>query len=315
LLSKQEFIKVSIETNLFFQRIMKEHLFFIETNLQPVETAYIAEANMLKLNFEQLLNETIYYANGIISENAIKSNEIVTPYTLKAEQVTSKLTGARINTEITWNEYKLLGISMRAAETNPMLNEANLNNSYYSEWLENIIFNLNTKSYALLQRVIAFKKKLLALALECKIFITLYPEMQEHLIHESEYYLEILKSLQEKNLPKKTLCEELNFWNHIMGEHAEFIDGMLDPTEKNLKKVAETSAKGFEKLVEECIKIAENEIVQRSLESTEEIKAFKKASTEGLLECKIKSIIPPLLADHVLREANHYLRLLKMINK
>jgi hypothetical protein len=49
--------------------------------------------------------------------------------------------------------------------------------------------------------------------------------------------------------------------------------------------------------VEECIKIAENEIVQRSLESTEEIKAFKKASTEGLLECKIKSIIPPLLAD------------------
>jgi Protein of unknown function (DUF2935). len=28
-----------------------------------------------------------------------------------------------------------------------------------------------------------------------------------------------------------------------MGEHAEFIDGMLDPTEKNLKKVAETSAK------------------------------------------------------------------------
>lgn len=315
MLSKQEFIKFSIETNLFFQRIMKEHLFFIETNLQPVETAYIAEANMLKQSFEQLLNETIYYANGVISENAIKSNEIVTPYTLKAEQVTSKLTGARINTEITWNEYKLLGISMRAAETNPILNEASLNNNYYSEWLENIICNLNTKSYTLLQRVIAFKKKLLALTLECKIFITLYPEMQEHLIHEAEYYLEILKSLQERNLPKKTLCEELNFWNHIMGEHAEFIDGMLDPTEKNLKKVAETSAKSFEKLVEECIKTAENEIVQKSLESTEEIKAFKKASTEDLLECKIKSIIPPLLADHVLREANHYLRLLKMINK
>ncbi len=32
--------------------------------------------------------------------------------------------------------------------------------------------------------------------------------------------------------------------------------------------------------------------------------------TEGLLNCKIKSIILPLLGDHVLREANHYLRLL-----
>jgi hypothetical protein len=139
--------------------------------------------------------------------------------------------------------------------------------------------------------------------------------MLKHVTLEAEYYLEILKHLQNKDLPKKTLCEELNFWNHIMGEHAEFIDGMLDPTEKSLKETAEASAKGFEKLVEECIRTAENQIIEKSLQSTEEIRDFKKASTEGLLQCKIKSIIPPLLADHVLREANHYLRLLKMMKK
>ena len=260
-------------------------MFFIETNLQPVETAHIARANMLKRSFEQLLAETVYYANGIISQDAAKSNEIVTPYTLKAEQVTSKLTGAGINTRITMSEYGLVGISMRAAEANSMLAGANLSN-HYSEWLENIVCDLNRRSYNLLEQVIAFKKKLLSLASECKIFITLYHEMLKHVTHEAEYYLEILKHLQNKDLPKKTLCEELNFWNHIMGEHAEFIDGMLDPTEKSLKETAEASAKGFE-----------------------------KASTEGLLQCKIKSIIPALLADHVLREANHYLRLLKMMKK
>lgn len=31
---------------------------------------------------------------------------------------------------------------------------------------------------------------------------------------------------------------------------------------------------------------------------------------KGIEECKIRSIILPLLADHVLREANHLIRLL-----
>lgn len=32
---------------------------------------------------------------------------------------------------------------------------------------------------------------------------------------------------------------------------------------------------------------------------------------KGILDTKIASIILPLLADHVLREANHYIRLLE----
>lgn len=32
MLSREEFIRESLELNLFFQRIMKEHLFFIETS-------------------------------------------------------------------------------------------------------------------------------------------------------------------------------------------------------------------------------------------------------------------------------------------
>lgn len=299
MLSRQEYIRYSIEVNLFFQRIMKEHLFFIETNLQPVEADYIAEASILKQSFEKLLAETVHYADGVISEIAAESNEIVTPYTLRAEEVTQVLTGAGINTGITRAEYDLVSNQ----------------NDYYSENLENIVYHLNRKSYNLLEEVITFQKRLLALALDCKIFITLYPEMLEHDTREAEYYLEVLKSLQDRKFQTKSLCEELDFWNNIMGEHAEFIDGMLDPTEKSLKETAETFAKQYEKLVEECTKTAENQIIQSSLESTEAIRNFKRTSTEGLLKCKIRSIIPPLLADHVLREANRYLRLLRMIHK
>lgn len=298
MLSREEFIRVSLEINLFFQRIMKEHLFFIETNLQPVVPAYIGEARALKQSFEELLAETVYYANGIISENAIQSNEFVTPYTLRAEEVNSKLTGANINTEITKAELGLV--------SDPNHNCGN--------WFD-VTYHLNTKSLNLLVKVIAFQKELLAMSLNCKIFITLYDEMLEHDTREAEYYLEILKSLQEGKPPRKTLCEELNFWNNIMGEHAEFIDGMLDPTEKTLKKTAETTADKFEKLVKECIKSAENQILQDSLKATGGIRDYKAEATIGLLKCKIKSIIPPLLADHVLREANHYCRMLNILMK
>lgn len=296
-LSRQEYIRVSIEINLFFQRIMKEHLFFIETNLQPINPAFIAKANMLKQNFEHLLTETVHYAKGIISEQTIQSNEFVTPYTLKAEEITSRLTGASINTNITRREYALVDMPKH----------------YRNEWLENVVYNLNRKSSYLLKEVIAFKKQLFTLSTECKIFISLYPEMLEHLIHEADYYLDILKALHERKLPVKTFCDELNFWNHTMREHAQFMDGMLDPTEKNLKKIAEASAKEFEKLVEECTKTPENQMIHKNLQTTEAIRDFKRQSTEGLLKCKIKSIIPPLLADHVLREANHYLKLLDML--
>jgi hypothetical protein len=56
-------------------------------------------------------------------------------------------------------------------------------------------------------------------------------------------------------------------------------------------------------------------VTNDSLKATKDIRDFKAQGTQGILECKIKSIILPLLGDHTLREANHYLRLLKMFSK
>jgi len=294
LLSNAEFVSVSLEINLFFQRIIKEHLFFVETSLPPVETAAIQEAGKLKQGFEQLLGHTVYYADGVISENAIRSNEFVTPYTLEAEKLNSMLTGKSLSTRITEAEYALKSGS----------------GGQFRQWPDDIIEEINNRSYKLLKEVISFQEKLLASRLECRIFIFLYPDLLDHVNHESEYYLEILENLRRRRLPDKTLCNELNFWNHIMEEHAMFIDGMLDPTEEKLKNTARETAEAFEKLTKECVETAARQIIQSSARTAEGIRNYKKAATEGLLQCKIRSVIPPLLADHVLREANHYLRLL-----
>lgn len=295
MLSREDFLRLSLETNLFFQRIMKEHLFFIETSLQPIETARIAEADRLKKNFEELLEESVDYAQRInLSEEAIHSNEFVTPYTLKAEKRSSRLTGASINTDITKRELALFGTQ-----------------EYYTERLDLDIRDLNARSLSLLQEVINYQRNILALSLRCEIFITLYADLLSHVTQEAEYFQERLTALQNRRLPRRTLCEELNFWNHVMGDHARFIACMLDPTEVRLREAAENIAERFDILIERCMRTPEREIIGRSLAATERVRNFKRAATEGILACEIISIILPLLADHVLREANHYLRILR----
>ena len=103
------------------------------------------------------------------------------------------------------------------------------------------------------------------------------------------------------------------FWNRIMMEHALFIRGLLDPTEVKLIETADKFAAEYQELLEkarqqDCRALG---MTQETLEETLRYRDFKAAGTEGILNCKIASIILPLLADHVLREANHYIRLLQ----
>jgi hypothetical protein len=116
----------------------------------------------------------------------------------------------------------------------------------------------------------------------------------------------------------KEVIEQELFWNRIMGEHAKFIRGLLDPSEEALLEAANKFGKEFEKLSKETLETMEKEttttiqtITYESMRSTQNIQNFKTAGTEGILNCKVKSVILPLLSDHVLRESNHYLRLLK----
>ena len=55
-------------------------------------------------------------------------------------------------------------------------------------------------------------------------------------------------------------------------------------------------------------------VTDRTIRKTTELRDFKAAATKGSDACEIQSIFLPLLADHVLREANHYLRLLRLEN-
>ena len=117
--------------------------------------------------------------------------------------------------------------------------------------------------------------------------------------------------MSNRRLSYQRLCETQLFWNQIMMEHALFIRGLLDPSEEQLIDTADEFANDYKELLETARRQDCRAMAQTSLAKTIEYRDFKSAGADGILNCKISSIILPLLADHVLREANHYIRLLE----
>ena len=139
--------------------------------------------------------------------------------------------------------------------------------------------------------------------------------MLEHIIEEAKKYQQNIKDLENNiDIEQYKIKKVERFWNEIFMEHAMFIRGMLDPSEEKLINSADKFAKKFKELMKKTSDINEatsTTIVSDTLIETAKLIDFKKATTKGILGCEIKSIILPLLSDHVLREANHYLRILE----
>lgn len=314
MLADNHFVKKSLEINLFFLRILKEHAFFLEVSFPPQNYNLKKQACMLKYIFGSLLMETINLSYGKVT---IK-NDALTKHTFEAEKVTESLLGTPLNTKITLQESTI---------KNQTVSE-NLN--LPSRFTENI-YLLNWRAINAAHNIVSFKTFVLDNVLNCRLYTANYPLLIDHIRREAIFYIDLLSKLQkrmdnyiikEKSKEKKTqevifkdeMIKKETFWNQIMAEHAEFVRGLLDPTEDVLIKTAANFGKQFDSLTEEALKAKEKtlpKITKNSLNLTREFMKFKEQGTEGILNCQIKSIILPLLADHILREANHYLGLLE----
>ncbi len=306
MLSNAEFIKQSLETHLFFGRIMKEHSFFLEIGFTPRDVGFTNQADAFRVAFDGLLADAVSLSNGVVSSDVLKSGEVITQYTLNAEMQSAYYTGVAIQTGITQAETGLVG-GGGIMIGNPML--------------EQRVFLLNQKAINLITGIIQFKTTILSNVLSCNMFTVNYPLLIDHILREGKLYLFTIQRIQSREVinAQKEAYEQEIFWNRIMAEHAKFIRGLLDPTEDELIKTANNFGNEFDQLTNEAKLAMEktlpiSKVTEESLKATQKIRDFKSQGEKGILECKIKSTIIPLLGDHVLREANHYLRLLKIFS-
>lgn len=295
-MNNDNYISKSLELHLFFGRIMKEHSFFLKAGFTPANPSFSNKAEYFKKEFERLLSQAVAIANGNVCREVLNSGELVTEFTAEAERQSEAFTGIGIDRGITRREMDLIsGCSCNTANT-----------------LRSNVRRLNQKALLLLNGLISFKQSILNNVLNCKMFTMNYPLLIEHIIREAKLYRQYIEMLERDGcLSNESMHDIECFWNQIMMEHAQFIRGLLDPTENELINSADGFAKDYAKLLERCHSAHNQTLSSDSLEQTVKFRDFKMAGTQGIQQCGIRSIILPLLADHVLREANHYIRLLE----
>lgn len=298
LISQKEFITMSLDLNLFFLRIMKEHSFFLEIGFTPRDRNAGEQAAIFRQGFEQLLSEATALANGNVSANALNSHQATTPFTLEAERLTNFYTGIPFNLELTRREEML----QPAGFGTPGMR------------MEEAVESLDRRAYQLTAELALFKERLLGNVRACKMFTLNYPLLIEHILREARHFMEMLVMLvrRESISRPEDLLNQVLFWNRQMAEHAKFIAGLLDPSEEALIETAKMFGKEFDALTAEAEQATRQTmdiagVTADSRQETARLRDFKATGTKGILECSIQSIIIPLLGDHVLREANHYL--------
>ncbi|WP_410495836.1 DUF2935 domain-containing protein [Cellulosilyticum sp. ST5] len=299
MISDQRYVILSLELHLFFSRIMKEHALFLEAGFMPKDSKLASEAEHYKREFERLLSQVVSLSNGVVRPSVLNSGEVVTDYTLGTERKTQNFTGIKIDQNITMQESQLY------SGNNPQIGPNTVNR----------VRQLNANARNLINGLINFKQRLLNGVLSCDLFTANYPLLIEHILREARLYLSLVGDLENRvDIDSKDARETELFWDQIMMEHALFIRGLLDPSEDELITTSNEFANEFKNLIQEAqtmTNVTINSVTNETLNQTIQLKNFKQAGTEGIASCKIRSIILPLLADHVLREANHYIRLLE----
>lgn len=267
----------------------------------PKDNTFVQEAMAFNQYFNSLLTKATSLASGVLSVR----NDAVTQFTLEAERATSFVTGVAIDTNLTSYELTL----------------ASQPRHYMDTSLINSVNTLNNEAIQATQALINFKTKVINGVLSCRMYTFNYPLLLDHIRREAYFFVDLLSKLQNRinpNAVEEAIRQQI-FWNQIMSEHAKFIHGYLDPTEEELIEIAHNFGNEFEELNQRAIQMSVNPqqlpiITSETIELTKGIQGFKTQGTEGLLNCKIKALVAPLLGDHTIREANHYLNLLQEIS-
>ena len=295
----QDYVIHSLEQHLIFARIMKEHALFLKLGFLPPNQNLAQDAEHFLREFEALLSRAIAFSNRVVRNCVLCSGELVTEFTDCAERQTQQLTGTAIDRKLTSRTIELVGCGSKA---DPPVSQA----------LVRQVRQLNRDGIQLVDGLIAFKERLLRSVCSCSLFTSNYPLLIEHILREARLYRAHLMRLENRsNCSRQELCDSELFWNRIMMEHALFIRSLLDPSEEALVGSAGDFAADYKRLLEASAAANDKVMNGSSLALTQKFRDFKRASVDGIASCKIRSIILPLLADHVLREANHYLRLLE----
>lgn len=186
----------------------------------------------------------------------------------------------------------------------------------------------NSQVYQEVAKIWAYKRKVLGLILRCEITTNNYPLLVDHTSREAAYFANRLKDLNEgklQPLPEAIIKENI-FFLKIMADHAKFIGHLLDPSERKLVDQAREFSHDFDQLMYQALDLDSmrpqsetppllDQFLDQNRVSVVSLRDFKKTARDLIEECRIKSNIHPLLADHVFREAERFIEIIDIFEE
>jgi len=183
------------------------------------------------------------------------------------------------------------------------------------------IRKFNEEVYVAASNIWIFKRKVLGLILQCKLpGGNNFPLLVDHVSREANYFRNRLSELNQGNLEPlpDAIIDENVFFLRIMADHAKFIGHLLDPSERQLVEQARNFSHDFDTLLFQARDLESmrpqsqtypllDQFLDENRVSVKSLRDFKKTARDLIDACRIKSIIHPLLADHVFREAERFL--------
>jgi hypothetical protein len=188
------------------------------------------------------------------------------------------------------------------------------------------IMQFNTEVHTAVSYIWAFKRKVLGLILTCQLpGQNNFPLLVDHVSREANYFRNRLTDLNQgilEPLPDAIIDENV-FFLKIMADHAKFISHLLDPSERKLIDQANEFSHDFDQLLFQAQDLDSmrpqsqtvpllGQFLDQNRVSVKSLRDFKKTAQTLIEACRIKSIIHPLLADHVYREAERFLEIIDM---
>lgn len=114
------------------------------------------------------------------------------------------------------------------------------------------------------------------------MFTMNYPLLIEHILREARLYRKYVITLERMGCLTDQSMQEIEcFWNQIMMEHAQFIRGLLDPTETDLIRSADGFALAYSELLKTCRSAHNQTLTTASLEETVKFRDFKSGRHTG----------------------------------
>lgn len=169
----------------------------------------------------------------------------------------------------------------------------------------------------------SFLSYAMARALRCGLIISTPTALIDHMIREAEESILVFGIIQsgKQVSPADAIIHESYFWLRQMSDHLIFISHYLDASNYELHDVVKKKTRKFDNLflqanaLRTLIPAPRVEVLpvldsfrQMVITETKALEAFKLELYELIKSCAAVTTAPPLLLEHVAREAHHLWR-------